>query len=288
MNLALLYTREDAKPPSLMGIDAIEIPSGVGTDADCDTVEILVWIEQLPAEEAAYVLSAMPFGDVRHLLHLMHEHGFQRHAMDIRKALALDTANQESMSMDYMKSGVAAHVKTRIGWIVGLSMMGFLTGMIIQKFEDALSALVILAFYIPVMGDTGGNVGSQAGVMIVRCLATGEVSLHQWREILWKELRVSLVMAGILMGVVMARVLLTGNGYSLPAGISLSMIGVSVSIAMAAQVVTSTLMGSILPFAARLLRQDPAVLVSPLLTSVSDITGMLIYFYTATWILGLH
>ena len=94
-------------------------------------------------------------------------------------------------------------------------------------------------------------------------------------------------MAAILMAVIMIRVVMFGTGANLPAGITMNMVGIAVATAMAIQVVSSTVMGSMLPILARSMRLDPALLVSPVLTSIVDITGMLIYFYITTSMLGL-
>ena len=114
--------------------------------------------------------------------------------------------NASPTTRDYHEAGVLEHVKARLGWIVSLSMLGIVSGMIIASYEDAISALVILAIYMPVMADTGGNVGSQAGTLLVRSLAVGEVVIKDWARVLWKEFRVALIMAAALVAVIMVRV----------------------------------------------------------------------------------
>lgn len=159
--------------------------------------------------------------------------------------------------------------------------------MIIASYEDALSALVILAIYMPVMADTGGNIGTQAATLLIRSLATGEITINDWARVIWKEFRVSLIMATALVGIIMIRVMGFGNDANLPRDVTLFQIGIAVSIAMAVQVVSSSILGATLPVFIRLLKLDPAIVVTPVLTSLVDMTAMLIYFYITTLMLNL-
>jgi Mg/Co/Ni transporter MgtE len=104
---------------------------------------------------------------------------------------------------------------------------------------------------------------------------------------LWKEFRVSIIMASVLAAVIMGRVMMFSDSTSLPAGMNLEDIAMAIGMAISLQVVLSTSVGGVLPMVARACRLDPAVLVSPVLASVVDITGMMIYFTTVNWMLGL-
>ena len=188
---------------------------------------------------------------------------------------------------NYLENSVLSHVRERIGWIVGLALMGIVSGLIISQYEDALSSLVLLAVYMPVVAAAGGNTGSQAATLVVRALATGDITLKNWTSVLWKEFRVSIIIAATLAAVIMGRVVLFSSDHNLPAGIDLHGVGFAIGLAISIQVVISTSLGGLLPMIARALRLDPAVLVSPVLASVVDISGMLIYFYTVTRLLGL-
>ena len=241
---------------------------------------------ELNLEQATEVLTKMPLGDVQDILEVLEDTGQQLKARELSAHCGLMISESE-LTQDYFAASVTDHVRARIGWIISLSMLGIVSGMIIASYEDALSALVVLAVYMPVMADTGGNVGSQSATLLVRSLATGEVKISDWGRVLWTEFRVSVIMAAILMAVIMIRVVMFGTGANLPAGITMNMVGVAVASAMAIQVVSSTVMGSMLPILARSMRLDPALLVSPVLTSIVDITGMLIYFYITTTMLGL-
>lgn len=185
----------------------------------------------------------------------------------------------------YMQTTVLEHVKKRIFWIVGLSAVGILSGMVIQSYDDAIMALTILALYMPMVADTGGNAGSQAATVIVRSMALGELKLKNWFDVLWKELRVSLFIGFGLACVSFAKVYFLSHGASLPGNITLSMLGSAIALALFIQVVTATVIGAALPLVAKLCRQDPAVIASPAITTIVDVTGLLIYFYVTSLIL---
>lgn len=240
----------------------------------------------LSYEQALEVCHQMPLQLVHELLDELKASGLTSQYNSLCSDLGLTTASRTPNS-NYLQTGVMEHVKSRLGWIVSLSLLGILSGMIIASYEDALSALVILAIYMPVMADTGGNVGAQASTLLIRSLATGEIATRDWARVLWKEFRVSLIMAAALISIIMIRVIGFGSDVNLPGDITLFQVGIAVSSAMAIQVISSSFFGAILPVFVRSLHLDPAVIVTPVLTSLVDMTGMLIYFYITTLILNL-
>jgi len=158
--------------------------------------------------------------------------------------------------------------------------------MIIHGFEGTLTAMLILALYMPMVADTGGNTGSQSATVVVRALALGEISPRHVLSVLWKEFRVSCLLAIILGLLSFGKVLFLSRSSEVPAGHTLSGIGVCIALALALQVITATLIGAVLPLGAARMKWDPAVVASPALTTIVDITGLLIYFTTAKLLLG--
>ena len=227
-------------------------------------LEQALFINELTVDQAKDVLAETPLGHVQEILEQLEESGYQLRARELSAAFGMMISASQP-TQDYLNAGVFEHVKARLGWIISLSLLGIISGMIIASYEDALNALVILAIYMPVMADTGGNVGSQAATLLVRSLAVGEVAIKDWAKVLWKEFRVALIMAAALVGVIMIRVVGFGGDATLPTGITLTQVGIAVSAAMVIQVVSSTVLGSMLPILARSLSLDPAVLVSPVL-----------------------
>lgn len=208
----------------------------------------------------------------------------QEHTEDMEKLMAIAGSHEAGV---YLKTPAWEHFRNRAYWIVGLAALGLLSGMIIHSFEDALMKLMILALYMPMVADTGGNTGSQAATVVVRALALREVSPKDTLKVLWKEFNVAVLLAVVLGIFSWGKVMFLSLGSEIPAGYSLSRIGLAIAVALALQVVTSTLIGALLPLAAAKLKFDPAVVASPALTTIVDITGLILYFTTAKMLLGI-
>lgn len=187
----------------------------------------------------------------------------------------------------YMTTPAWRHFNRRVYWVVGLAAAGLISGMVIHGFEDALTTLVILAFYMPMVADTGGNVGSQAATVVVRALAVGEVTARDWWRVVLKEAAIGLMLCTLLGALAFGKVLFLSGGTELPAGYTLMQLAWVISVALSIQTVISTIVGAGLPMLAKALRLDPAVVSTPALTTVVDITGLLIYFTTAKLLLHL-
>ena len=206
----------------------------------------------------------------------------QEQTQDVEMLMGIQGAHDNT---PYMQTTVLEHVHKRIFWIVGLAAVGILSGMVIQSYDDAIMALTILALYMPMVADTGGNAGSQASTVIVRSMALGELKLKNWCDVLWKELRISLFIGLGLALVSFAKVFFLSQGASLPGHITITMLGSAIALALFFQVITATVIGAALPLVATLCRQDPAVVASPAITTIVDVTGLLIYFYITSLIL---
>jgi magnesium transporter len=208
----------------------------------------------------------------------------QEQTEDMEKLMAISGRHEAAA---YMKTPVIKHFKNRVLWIVVLALFGFISGAIVQKFEGLLLQFAILVTFMPMLADTGGNTGSQSATLVVRALALEEITHKDIVRILLKEARIGLLLGVLLGAIAYGRVLFFGAGSSGPAGFSIGMIGVAVSVALTLQVVTATIIGALLPLFAARLKLDPAVIASPALTTVVDITGLLIFFMTARIILNI-
>ncbi len=207
----------------------------------------------------------------------------QEQTEDIEKLMAIGGAHEVGA---YLSTPTWTHFKNRAVWIACLAALGLVSGMVIHRFEDTLGQLLILALYMPMMADTGGNTGSQSATIVIRALALGEIGVRDVFKVVYKELRISLMMASMLGLLAWGRVMLLSQRVHNTGGFALSQIGLAIALALGIQVVTSTLFGALLPLAAARLKLDPAVVASPALTTVVDITGLLIYFTTVRWVLG--
>jgi magnesium transporter len=207
----------------------------------------------------------------------------QEHTEDMEKFMAIGGSHETGT---YLRTSSWGHFKNRFLWLVALATLGLVSGYIVQSFEGLLLQFAVLATFMPMLADTGGNTGSQSATLVVRALAVKELSPRDILKVLWKELKVGLPMALLLAGLAFGRVVFFAGGSSRPEGYSISSIGIAVAAALGFQVQTSTLIGSMLPLAAAKLNFDPAVVASPALTTIVDITGLIIFFGTAKFVLG--
>ncbi len=202
----------------------------------------------------------------------------QEHTEDMEKFMAISGKHETDA---YMKTPAVVHFKNRVLWVIALAFIGLISGFIIQNFEGLLMQFGILMTFMPMLADTGGNTGSQSATLVIRALALGEISSKDIFRILLKEAVVGLLI-GLLLGIIAySRVIFFNGNSPVPPGVSLTMIGIAVAIALTLQVLTATIIGALLPLTASKFNLDPAVVASPALTTIVDITGLLIFFTTA-------
>ena len=184
----------------------------------------------------------------------------------------------QPLNLPYRLASVPLLVRKRVGWLMILFIAQGYTGTVLRNFEGELAAVVALSFFIPLLIGTGGNVGSQTVTLVVRAMALGEVAMRDMGWLVFKELRVGLVM-GLVMGV-------AAIGQSWFLGVS-SNIATAVSIAVIAICVWAATVAAALPLILRRLGVDPAVVSAPLISTLVDGTGLIIYFEIARLVLGL-
>lgn len=187
----------------------------------------------------------------------------------------------------YMTTSSFHHFKKRVVWLVSLAAIGIISGMIINEYQGVLESFIILAMYMPMMAATGGNTGSQAATVVIRALSLGEIEDRDWFKIIFKEMKISFMLSVCVAVLTYMKIAFLSFQSLLPKGFTMSYIGITISIAIAIQVITSALIGAGLPLVVRRLGGDPAVVASPAITTIVDITGLLIYFTTASLTLGI-
>ncbi len=198
--------------------------------------------------------------------------------------MAIGGAHEDAV---YMKTSVWAHFRNRYPWVIALAILGLVAGFIVRSFEGLLMQFTILAAFMPMLADTGGNTGIQAAILGVRALALKGISTKYIFRIIGQEFRVALLLALLLGVIAFARVFLFGGGSSIPDEFSLARIALAISLALGLQVVTSILVGALLPLGAAWMKWDPVAVASPALNTIVDITGLLIYFTTAKPLLAI-
>lgn len=179
----------------------------------------------------------------------------------------------------YLNTTVWQHVKSRFPWLIFLTMSYMITSLIITNSEDALSKNIALVAYLPLLMGTGGNSGAQASTLIIRGMALGDVELNDVLRVIWKELRIS-ILVGVLLGIFnfFKVTLLDGRPWD---------IALTISVSLLAIVIFAKVVGSTLPMAAKKCKIDPALMANPVIASITDMFSATIYLILATLMLGI-
>lgn len=185
------------------------------------------------------------------------------------------TPNEET----YFKTSVLSHAKNRIIWLLILMLSSIVTGAIITKYEAAFASVPILVAFIPMIMGTTGNCGSQTSTLIIRGMSNDEVMLKDYFKAIWKEFRVAIsvaLMLGVANGI---RILIQYQDMKLAVVVALSLLGT---------VILANFLGCSLPMLAKKIKIDPALMATPVITTVSDMCSVLIFFKIATIVMGLE
>ncbi len=178
----------------------------------------------------------------------------------------------------YFQTSVFKHAKNRILWLLILMLSATITGSIITNYEEAFQVVPILVAFIPMIMGTGGNCGAQSSTLIIRGLATDEIALKDVLKVLWKEIRVA-VLVGILLAIVNAiRIYFQYEDLKIATTVGLTLIVTAI---------LAKMLGCLLPIIAKKFKLDPAIMASPLITTLVDTFSILVYFQIATAVIGL-
>ena len=184
----------------------------------------------------------------------------------------------------YMTAGVVELVRKRAGWLSVLLVGEMLTATAMAFYEKQIVALVVLAVFLPLIISSGGNSGSQATTLVIRAMALGEVRLRDWPRVLGRELRVGLAL-GTVLGILGLLRIVVWQSVSGTYGPHYLLLGASVAVSLLGVVMLGTVTGSMLPFVFRRLGFDPASASAPFVATLVDVTGVIIYFTVATFLL---
>lgn len=179
----------------------------------------------------------------------------------------------------YLKTGVLTLARNRIPWLLILMLSSTITGGILVKYENAFAAIPLLVSFIPMLMDTGGNSGSQSSTMIIRGMAVGEIEPGDILKVLWKEVRVGVLVGAVLAVVNFIRLMIQYPGNT--------MICLVVVLSVFCTVIVAKTIGCSLPVGARVLKLDPAIMASPMITTIVDAVSLMVYFNLACYLLGM-
>jgi len=191
-----------------------------------------------------------------------------------RMAGVLDDSGEE-----YLDLGVFRHVKNRLPWLIFMTVTLMITGSIIARFEAVLSQVIVLVAYLPLLMGTGGNTGTQAATLVIRGMSIDEIDLKDAGRVLWKELRISVLLGTVLSVFNFAKVVLI-DGQSV-------MIALTVALSMIVVIMFAKLLGGLLPMGAKKIGIDPALMATPMISSITDMVSAVTYLLIASILLGI-
>lgn len=198
---------------------------------------------------------------------------------DIHKLAAV-----EAFEEPYPTIPLLEMVKKRAVWLTILFIAQILTAVVMGYFESEISKAIVLSIFIPLIISSGGNSGSQAATLVIRAMAVGEINLSDWWRIMQREILSGLII-GLILGLLgFLQVALLAN-FSAAIGVHWILIGITIALSIIGIVLWGTLSGSMLPFILKRLGADPATSSTPLVTTIVDIVGLIIYFSVAIIIL---
>ncbi len=248
-------------------------------EKDVITVDVLADQEEAAQLVAHYDFFAIPVVDADH-----HFIGIITHddIVDILQEEFTEDIQRlggsQPLENEYLASPVFTVFKKRIAWLLVLFLTSMLTGTVMRMFENELQTVVALSFFIPLLIGTGGNSGSQTTSTIVRAIAVGEVRGQDIWRLLWHEARAGLLLGAAMGAIGFWRAVLWDSGVPL---------ALTVAAAIFAIVLWANIIGAMLPPLAAKLKIDPAVISGPVMSTLVDATGLIIYFSLARWIIGL-
>lgn len=198
--------------------------------------------------------------------------------MDVAEDESAEDFHKFSAMSSTISNPITARVldlyKNRVVWLVALVFMNIFSGAALASFEDVITKFVALVFFLPLLIDSGGNAGAQSATLMIRSLAMGDVKMGDWYKLIVKELAVAL-----MLGITMALAVALLANFRAPETVMV------VSLTMVLTVLWGSIVGLLLPFVFTKLKLDPATASAPLITTIADISGVLIYFGLASWLL---
>ncbi|WP_028574569.1 magnesium transporter [Desulfonatronovibrio hydrogenovorans] len=197
---------------------------------------------------------------------------------DFHKMGSISGHGESITGVNFLKVSPWLLIQKRLPWLLALVFVNLLSGAGIAFFEDTIQAVVALVFFLPLLIASGGNAGAQSATLMVRAIATGDVQTKDWVKLLSREVGIAMILGvGMALAVSFIGVFRAGPE-----------VAVVVALTMMAVVLFGSLVGCLLPFLLTKFNMDPATASAPLITSIADVGGIIIYFSIATWLLNIH
>ncbi|MCL1877397.1 MAG: magnesium transporter [Defluviitaleaceae bacterium] len=191
-------------------------------------------------------------------------------------------AGVKPTEVPYMKTGVLAHAKSRIIWLITLLVTAAVAGIVLGVFEDSLEQMAILVAFTPMLMGAGGNAGAQSATLVIRGMALGEIVKSDLAKLIWRETRIAIICAAILGLANFARIFLMYSGREYT--VTLAWV---VSLSLAITLIVSKTIGCALPIVAKQFKMDPAVMAAPLITAIVDCAALIVFYFIARSAFGI-
>lgn len=269
----LLLARPDKRVKEIMKVDLVSVPE----EMDREQVSALFSSHQYMAipvvDEELRMKGIVTYDDIVDVV--------QKEATeDIQKL-----GGMQALEDSYFKTDFFTMLKARAGWLIVLFIGEMFTATAMARYEDQIQRAVVLALFIPLIISSGGNSGSQISTLIIRSLAVREIRLRDWWRVLIRELGAGLVLGGTLGMVGLLRIVVFEQ-IDPTYGPHYLLLGVTVGVSLLGVILWGTVTGAMLPFALRKLGLDPATASAPLVATMVDVTGLIIYFSVASSLLA--
>jgi magnesium transporter len=274
VSLRELMSAERSRPITRVG--DLRAPLSVPPDMDREEVASLIGKYNLLAvpvvDRERRILGIVTVDDVIDAL-------VEEQTEDVQKL-----GGMEALGAPYLEVGLAGMIRKRAGWLSVLFVGEMLTATAMKAFEEEIASAVVLALFVPLIISSGGNSGSQATTLVIRALSVGDLRLRDWFRVAKREIATGLALGGILGAIGLARILLwqATGGIQVDAYV---LLGVTVSLSLLGVVLWGSVVGSMLPFVLRRVGFDPATASAPLVATLVDVTGVVIYFTLASVLL---
>jgi len=269
----LLLSPPDRRVREIMKTDLVTVPEAMDQEALSRIFSSHNFMAIPVCDEANRMKGIVTYDDIVDVVQ-------QEATEDIQKL-----GGMEALDAPYFKTDFPDMMKKRLGWLMALFIGEMFTATAMARYEHDIAKAVVLTLFLPLIISSGGNSGSQASSLIIRSLAMREMRLKDWSRVLWREILAGLVLGGCLAAIGFVRVFLWqqwdpiyGDHYIL--------LGATVAVSLVGVVLWGTLAGSMLPFLLRALGFDPASASAPLVATLVDVTGLVIYFTAASFILA--
>ncbi len=268
----LLLTATDKKVREIMKTDVVTVPEEMDREHVSELFRKYTLMALPVIDDLGRMMGIVTYDDIVDVV--------QKEATeDIQKL-----GGMQALDAPYFKTSFLEMIKKRGGWLLVLFLGEMFTASAMARYEEEIARAVILALFIPLIISSGGNSGSQASTLIIRSLALSEIRLRDWWRVFARELAAGLVLGGLLGGIGLLRVVVGHHFW--PMGDHYFMLGCTVAVSLIGVVLWGTLSGAMLPFALRKVGFDPASASAPLVATLVDVTGLVIYFSVANILLS--